>query len=503
MSIHNLPKSTVAQSGSVQPSSVQPSSVQPSSVQPTTTQPISADIHELDRTDIESYYIPGGKVYERFFDCPLDHQQTADTRQVRVFARHIVPVGKEDQIHSLPFIVYLQGGPGFECSLPSSVKGGWYATAISEGFQLLLVDQRGTGLSAPISAHTLVQHGSTAAQAEYVQHFRADSIVRDCELIRKALCRGRTSAASQKVALLGQSFGGFCITTYLSLFPNSISRALITGGVPPLLDSPDAVYHATYPRMITRNQQYYAKFPRDIARVRTIIEHLSAADVVLPDGGCLTARRFQQLGISFGRTGGFDSVHRLVLRAASDLETAGSLSVSALTEIAAAQSFDTNPLYCIMHESIYCQNGNASRWAAHRVREASFASAFEHQWDRILQRSDPAAPVYFTGESVYPWMLDDYAELRRLKDVALSLAEYTGWGRLYDTDVLAANTVPVAAVSYYNDMFVDVGLSERTAQTIAGCHQWITNEFHHNGLGVSSHVPEYLFRLLKGDITDL
>ncbi|KAJ2118544.1 hypothetical protein GGH17_005773, partial [Coemansia sp. RSA 788] len=105
--------------------------------------------------------------------------------------------------------------------------------------------------------------------------------------------------------------------------------------------------------------------------------------------------------------------------------------------------------------------------------------------------------------SVYPWMLDDYAELRCLKDVALSLAEYTGWGRLYDTGVLAANTVPVAAVSYYNDMFVDVGLSERTAQTIAGCHQWITNEFHHNGLGVSSHVPEYLFRLLKGDITDL
>ncbi|KAJ2344258.1 hypothetical protein GGF43_005493 [Coemansia sp. RSA 2618] len=497
MTLHNLSQ-TVTLSASADAHSTLPAPADAHK-----TMPASAGVHELDRTDVESYYIPGGKVFERFFDCPLDHSQATDTRRVRVFARHIVPVGKEDQMHSLPFMVYLQGGPGFECALPMSVKGGWFATAISEGFQLLLVDQRGTGLSSPISAQTLAKHGSTADQVDYVRHFRADSIVRDCELIRQALCRDRPSPESQKIALLGQSFGGFCITTYLSLFPSSISRALITGGVPPLVDSPDAVYHATYPRMITRNQQYYAKFPRDVARVRAIIEHLDTVNVALPDGGCLTARRFQQLGINFGRTGGFDSVHKLVLSAANDLEIAGSLSVRTLTAFAAEQSFDSNPLYCIMHEAIYCQNGNASRWAAHRVRETCFADEFEYRWDRILQRSDPAAPVYFTGETVYPWMLDDYAELRRLKDVSLALAEYTGWGSLYDTDVLAANTVPVAAVSYYNDMFVDVGLSERTARAITGARQWITNEYHHNGLGVSSRVPEYLFKLLKGDITDL
>ncbi|KAJ2360784.1 hypothetical protein H4S01_005578 [Coemansia sp. RSA 2610] len=464
----------------------------------------AADVHELDRSDVETYYIPGGKVYERFFECPLDYQHPSDGRSVRVFARHIVPVGKEDQMHTLPFLLYLQGGPGFECSLPGSIKSGWYATAVAEGFQLLLLDQRGTGLSSPINADTLASlRLSTEEQVEYVSHFRADSIVRDCEHVRHALCRGRAGAASRKVALLGQSFGGFCITTYLSLFPGSVSRALITGGVPPLVDHPDPVYQATFRHMISRNKQYYEKFPRDVARVHAIIRHLNATDVTLPDGGQLTARRFQQLGISFGRTGGFDSVHQHVLSAASDLEVSGSLSAHTLAAIAAAQSFDANPLYCILHEAIYCQNGNASRWAAHRIREECFADEFEYRWDRIQRRRDPTAPVYFTGEAVFPWMLDDYAELQCLKDVGLGLAEYTGWGQLYDTDVLAANTVPVAGASYYNDMFVDLRMSEHTAQSIAGFRQWITNEFHHNGLAASPRVLRYLFDLLKGDITDL
>ncbi|KAJ2747639.1 hypothetical protein GGI20_000288 [Coemansia sp. BCRC 34301] len=462
--------------------------------------------HELDRTDIESYVIPGGTVYERFFECPLNYSQPKNSQTVRVFVRHIVPLGKESQVRELPFMLYLQGGPGFECRFPGSVKGGWHSTAISEGYQLLLMDQRGTGLSSPINADGLDARFSSAAdKVEYVSFFRADNIVRDCEHIRKALCQGRADKDS-KLALLGQSFGGFCIATYLSLFPDSVAKAFITGGIPPLVDSPDAVYQATYARMLSRNRQYYDKFPRDVARVRSIIKHLNAVDVVLPDGGRLSPRRFQQLGISFGFTGGFDSVHQLVLHAASDLEMQGKLSAHTLVAISSSQSFDTNPLYCIMHEAIYCQGGTPSLWSAHRVRETCFAAEFEHSWDRISARSDDSTdslPVYFTGETVYPWMLDDYAELRRLKDVAQGLAEYTGWGQLYDASVLAKNTVPVAGVSFYNDMFVDFYLSEKTANVIKGLRHWVTNEYHHNGLRADSRVMAYLVNLLRGDITDL
>ncbi|KAI8324135.1 alpha/beta-hydrolase [Martensiomyces pterosporus] len=444
-------------------------------------------VHELDRTDVESYIIPGGKVVERFFDCPLDYSQPDNGQKVRVFARHIVPLGKEDKVHELPFILYLQGGPGFETRFPGSVKGGWYSTAIKEGYQILLLDQRGTGLSSAINADSLhARFSSTEEKVQYVTKFRADSIVRDCEHIREIVCEGRADADSRKFALLGQSFGGFCITTYLSLFPKSISKAFITGGVPPLVDGPDAVYQATYRRMIHRNKQYYEKFPADVERVRRIMQHLNENKVLLPDGGNLSPRRFQQLGISFGRTGGFDSLHQLVFQASDDLETIGRLTNHTLSSIAATQSFDSNPIYCILHEAIYCQSGNASLWSAHRVRE-----------------DDPQSPVYFTGETVYPWMLDDYPELRRLRDVAQGLAEYKGWGQLYDVGVLRNNTTPVAGVSYYNDMFVDFYLSEQTAHTITGFRQWVTNEYHHNGLSADPRVITYLVDLLRGDITDL
>lgn len=34
----------------------------------------------------------------------------------------------------------------------------------------------------------------------------------------------------------------------------------------------------------------------------------------------------------------------------------------------ACMPWDTNPLYALMHESIYCHQG-ASHWAAHRIRQ--------------------------------------------------------------------------------------------------------------------------------------
>lgn len=80
-----------------------------------------------------------------------------------------------------------------------------------------LLDQRGTGLSTPVSAESLHALGDDQDQLNYLVHFRADNIVRDCETIRKNLTAGRSSDLDSKLTLLGQSFGGFCITTYLSL----------------------------------------------------------------------------------------------------------------------------------------------------------------------------------------------------------------------------------------------------------------------------------------------
>lgn len=90
--------------------------------------------------------------------------------------------------------------------------------AFEKGYQVLLIDQRGTGLSSQISAESLEALFKTDEErANYLTHFRADSIVKDCEFVRKALTQGRSSEEESRITLLGQSFGGFCITTYLSL----------------------------------------------------------------------------------------------------------------------------------------------------------------------------------------------------------------------------------------------------------------------------------------------
>ncbi|KAJ1675540.1 hypothetical protein EV182_001072 [Spiromyces aspiralis] len=461
-------------------------------------------VHELDRTDVECYMISGGKVFERYFDCPLGNHP--DGKRVKVFVRHIVPIDKLDQMHKLPFLLYLQGGPGFPSMFPGNVKSAWHAAAIEHGHQLLLLDQRGTGLSKPrISWETLDSDKDLATdeqKAEYLTHFRADNIVRDCEHIRKVLTKGRTDPESQKLILLGQSFGGFCITTYLSLHPEGVSKAMITGGVPPITaPGPYEVYDRLYPRMISRNQQYYGKYPQDVERIRKIIKYLDQNEVLLPNGGRLSPRRFQQLGLEFGFAGGFDTVHLIVVNCEQDLATMGKLGYNTLNAIQMQQFWDTSVIYAILHEAIYCQEGTVSGWAAHRVRMDKYCKEFECRWEEL--EKEPGRPVYMTGETVHPWMLDDYAELRPLKRVGELLAEYKGWTKLYDEAQLAKNTVPVSGISYYKDMFVDVGLSEECAAKIKGFQQWVTNEYTHNGLFDDTRVFARLFDLLKGDITDL
>ncbi|ORY94645.1 Alpha/Beta hydrolase protein [Syncephalastrum racemosum] len=448
----------------------------------------------LEDQDVESYTIPGARVYERFFDCPLDYNDPAG-ETIKVFVRHLVPSDQVAKIKTLPFLLYLQGGPGFECGLPESISG-WHKAAFSHGYQLLLMDQRGTGLSSAITARSLSTLSDDDARAAYLTHFRADSIVRDCEYIRSALTDGLPNT---KWSIIGQSFGGFCAISYLSYFPESLDTAFITGGVAPLVDNPDPVYRALYPRILQRNNIYYRKFPRDQQRVRRIHAHLSQNKVILPNGGTLSPRRFLQLGLLFGQSGGYDTVHQAVVYCDNDLERLGALTTRSLTAIQRLQDWDTNVLYAILHESIYCQKGHTSAWSAERVlQEEPFKTQFEWR----LENLQPDQPVHFTGETIYPFMFEDYAELRPLKGTAEKIATSTRWGDLYDVDTLQKNQVRAVGVSYYDDMYVDLNLSVQTASQIQGFQQWITNEYAHNGVRADGQrVFNYLKDLASGDQT--
>lgn len=56
--------------------------------------------------------------------------------------------------------------------------------------------------------------------------------------------------------------------------------------------------------------------------------------------------------------------------------------------------------------------------------------------------------VLFTGEMVFPWMFEDLAGLRPLKGVAELLAQRANWSKLYDSEQLQSNEVPVVAATY-------------------------------------------------------
>jgi pimeloyl-ACP methyl ester carboxylesterase len=89
-------------------------------------------------------------------------------------------------------------------------------------------------------------------------HFRADSIVRDAELIRRELI-----GKEEPWSVLGQSYGGFCAVHYLSSHPHGLREVFITGGVPPLEGSADDYYRHTYPEVQRKTRNFFARYPAD------------------------------------------------------------------------------------------------------------------------------------------------------------------------------------------------------------------------------------------------
>jgi pimeloyl-ACP methyl ester carboxylesterase len=402
-------------------------------------------------------HAPGAVFTEREHTVPLVHDDPGRST-ITVFTREVAaPDGLER-----PYLLFLQGGPGFEATRPTSPPTGWMKRALLD-YRVLLLDQRGTGRSTPVGLR--IPGDTPEAQAEYLTHFRADSIVRDAETIRQEL-------GVERWSILGQSFGGFTSMTYLSTAPEGLAEAYITGGLSPIGRPVDDIYGATYRRLLTSNERYFARYPEDRARIRDILRRLEDEDVRLPSGERLTSRRFRQLGLWLGDSAGFELLHQVV-----ELPFG---SQAFLLDAEHGVRFDRNPIYATLHESSYA-DGVPTRWSA----------------DRLLP-DEIEAEGYMTAEHVYPWMWEDYAGLHAHRHAAAILAEHP-WPRLYDADRLRRNEVPVAATIYVSDLYVERDFAEETARTIRGIRVWETDEFEHNGLRADGEkVLGRLIDLVKG-----
>jgi len=397
----------------------------------------------------------GMDVTDHFIDVPLDHANP-EGEKISVFAREISTDA------SRPWLLFLQGGPGGKSPRPGSLTG-WLAEAVKH-FRVLLLDQRGTGLSSPANRQTLPLRGDSAAQARYLSHFRADSIVRDAEAFRKHL-------GIEQWSTLGQSYGGFCTLTYLSLFPQSLTRCLVTGGLASLDQDAKTVYRATYQRMAERNREYFSWYPQDFETLHEIYQHLrSNDDERLPNGQKVTIELVQMLGMYLGGNTRVHLLHHIFEEAFVQTTGGPRLLDTFLDALQAQASFASNPLYALMHETIYAQ-GAATNFAAEQVLP---------EFEEFTAHAD--TPL-LTGEMIFRWHFATDPALRPLEDVARILAEHEHFGPLYDLEVLAKNTVPVAAAVYHDDVYVDRELSLRTASQVAGLQPWVTDEYHHDGIG--------------------
>ncbi|KAI5862177.1 alpha/beta-hydrolase [Durotheca rogersii] len=453
-------------------------------------------------SESKPYLVPGKLlVKELWFEVPLDHSDPS-SKPVRLFARSAVKYKKPivesspPEAAQRPYLVFLQGGPGFGCPAPQDSTLSKYM--LERGYELLFLDQRGTGLSTPVSADTLGLVGGPGDQADYLKFFRADTIVKDAEAVRLCLTKDYPPE-KKKWSTFGQSFGGMTTLTYLSFAPEGLRECFITGGLAPLDKGPAEVYQVTYQRCKERNEAYYKKFPDDVATVKwiagKIIELGGAKGIPLPAGGFLTVQRLMTIGLNLGKHGGIDQVHNYILRMKADLDQFGLLTRWTLNELEQDGSWDVAPIYTLLHEPCWCFGpGVAGNWAAERIGK----DIDGYQWLR-RDWAGPASlrdddPLYFSGEMIYPSLFETCPELARLRETADLLARFDEWPPLYDVAQLARNEVPVYAASY-NDMYVDSNLARATASRIRGIKVFETNVLYHNAL--RSKPEDVIPQLLK------
>lgn len=417
------------------------------------------------------YTIPGMRIRDYVVPVPLDWSKP-EGQTIQLFAREVVDPARASE--TLPLLCFLQGGPGGKSPRPTTGSPGWLWEAIKT-HRVILPDQRGTGRSSPVTGDVIASFSDGDEAADYLASFDANSIVSDFEHLRKTVFEG------VRWQTLGQSYGGFLILTYLSRAAEGLSACYIAGGLPGLSARAEDIYRRTYPRVAAKTARFYKRHPQNIERVAALADLLADCDVRLPDGDRLSVKRLQTLGLNFGMGPGFETVHW----AFDEALVGGGISSTFLTYVMDQTCFRGNELFAVLQEAIYPTDGEAPASAAERVRADFPAFAPE------------ARPLMFTGEMIYPWMFDDVAALRPFRPALESMASRERQRDFYDTARLAANDVPIAAVIYHDDMYVDAGLSLETSAAVGNLDHWITNEFEHDGLRQSVDVFNRLVTMVQ------
>jgi pimeloyl-ACP methyl ester carboxylesterase len=175
---------------------------------------------------------------------PLDRSHNVPgavrLRVLRYAARSSAPAGK--RIALIPIV----GGPG----LAATEFGAYYKLLVGSALRtrdLVLFDQRGTGMSGVLRCPTLENNtdlGSASAAGECARSlgprrafYRTLDTVEDIDAVRRAV-------GASKVLLVGFSYGTRVALRYAQMHPDRTEAIILDGAVPP--DGIDAMHTAGY-----------------------------------------------------------------------------------------------------------------------------------------------------------------------------------------------------------------------------------------------------------------
>ena len=393
-------------------------------------------------------------IRHHYINVPLDYQNPKG-KEITVYGKEIFLPGQKNA----DILVFLQGGPGYESERDYENRA-WLHYALRH-YRVFLIDSRGTGNSSPIDV--IVQQKNKRI-AQTLTHFRADNIVRDCEVFRQRVFKGKAWY------LLGQSYGGFTAINYLSYYPKALKGVMIAGGMPPLPHyTPKQIYQKLIHNTIAINKSFYQQYASNALKhtILQICKILHQTPYPMPDGGVLSVRRFLNVGFLLGGKDGFYELAKLLDSPFTDA-TESALSWRFVKSACDFLQYQEHPLYALLHEPAYCQY-TKSDWAS------------DHIMQEIKQFNGETNTPYFYAENIRQNVYTDYALLKPYAKAADELMQKT-WGALYNVEQLQKNQVPVVAVIYKNDFYVDYDLSLETAQFIPNCHTWRNQKDAHGAL---------------------
>jgi len=172
---------------------------------------------------------------------PLDPSGLTPGTITLAIRRHLAPVGEAKDA-----IVALAGGPG-QAALPFAEQFAQVLGPIADTRDLIVFDQRGIGLSGPLSCHRFELDANTppgptiaecAAQLGPTRSFytTADTVA-DIEALRVA-------GGYEKLVLYGTSYGTKVAEEYAQTYPSHVEALVLDSVVPP--NGPEPLNRATF-----------------------------------------------------------------------------------------------------------------------------------------------------------------------------------------------------------------------------------------------------------------